>query len=168
METPAIVQKAMDKFAGLTGRAYRLFDYIGDPDAERIIVVMGSAGETVQSTINMLNKQGEKLGLIQVALYRPFDIEAFAAAIPATVKAIAVLDRTKEPGAIGEPLYLDVRTALGEAHEKGFARWGNYPVVVGGRYGLGSKDFTPAMVKAVYDNLAVPIAKKPFYRGHRR
>lgn len=165
METPAIVGKAMDKFAGLTGRAYKLFDYIGDSDAERIIVVMGSAGETIQSTINTLNKQGEKLGLVQTVLYRPFDIEAFAAAIPSTVKSIAVLDRTKEPGAIGEPLYLDVRTALGEAHEKGLSRWGKYPVVVGGRYGLGSKDFTPAMVKAVYDNLAAKSPKNHFTVG---
>jgi pyruvate-ferredoxin/flavodoxin oxidoreductase len=165
IETPAIVQKAMDKFAGLTGRVYKLFDYIGDSDAERIIVVMGSAGETIQSTINMLNKQGEKVGLVQVALYRPFDIEAFAAAIPSTVRAIAVLDRTKEPGAIGEPLYLDVRTALGEAQEKGLSKWGKYPVVVGGRYGLGSKDFTPAMAKAVYDNLAVTPPKNHFTVG---
>jgi pyruvate-ferredoxin/flavodoxin oxidoreductase len=165
IETPAIVQKAMDKFARLTGRAYRLFDYFGDPDAERVIVVMGSAGETVQSTINMLNKNGEKVGLIQVALYRPFHIEAFAAAIPSTVKALAVLDRTKEPGAIGEPLYLDVRTALGEAQEKGLSHWGKYPVVVGGRYGLGSKDFTPSMVKAVYDNLAAASPKNHFTVG---
>ena len=114
----------MDRFAGLIGRQYRLFDYFGAPDAERVIVVMGSAGETVQSTINMLNKNGEKLGLIQVALYRPFDVEAFAAAVPKTVKAMAVLDRTKEPGAIGEPLYLDVRTALGEAEEKGLCPLG--------------------------------------------
>lgn len=166
METPAIVQKAMDKFARLTGRVYRLFDYFGAPDAERIIIIMGSAGETVQSTINMLNKNGEKVGLVQVALYRPFNIEALAAAIPSTVKGIAVLDRTKEPGAIGEPLYLDVRTALGEAEEKGLSPWGHYPVaVVGGRYGLGSKDFTPAMVRAVYDNLASPSTKNHFTVG---
>lgn len=165
LQTPAIVQKAMDKFADLTGRAYRLFDYIGAPDAERIIVVMGSAGETVESTINTLNKDGARLGLIQVALYRPFDVEAFAAAVPSTVKAIAVLDRTKEPGAIGEPLYLDVRTALGEAYEKGIAKWGKYPTVLGGRYGLGSKDFTPPMVKAVYDNLAEASPKNHFTVG---
>jgi pyruvate-ferredoxin/flavodoxin oxidoreductase len=165
LDTPAIVQKAMDRFAGLTGRAYRLFDYVGAPDAERIIVVMGSAGETIQTTINALNKEGARLGLVQVALYRPFDVEAFAAAIPSTVKAIAVLDRTKEPGAIGEPLYLDVRTALGEAYEKGVARWGKYPVVAGGRYGLGSKDFTPPMVKAVYDNLATASPKNHFTVG---
>lgn len=165
-KTPAIVQKAMDKFARLTGRTYKLFDYFGDPDANRIIVIMGSAGETVQSTIDMLNRKGEKLGLVQVALYRPFDIEALASAMPATVKSIAVLDRTKEPGAIGEPLYLDVRTALGEAEEKGISPWGHYPVtVIGGRYGLGSKDFTPAMVKAVYDNLASSSPKNHFTVG---
>ncbi len=163
--TPAIMQKAMDKFASLTGRKYKLFDYFGAPDAERVIIVMGSAGETVLSTINSLNTRGEKLGLIQVALYRPFDVDAFAAAVPATVKTIAVLDRTKEPGSIGEPLYVDVRTALGEAEEKGINRWSHYPKVVGGRYGLGSKDFTPAMVKAVFDNLAEAAPKNHFTVG---
>ncbi|MBA4416431.1 MAG: pyruvate:ferredoxin (flavodoxin) oxidoreductase [Syntrophus sp. (in: bacteria)] len=163
--TPAIVQKAMDKFAALTGRTYKLFDYFGAPDAERIIVVMGSAGETVLSTINMLNTQGAKLGLVQVALYRPFDVDAFSASLPATVKAIAVLDRTKEPGSIGEPLYVDVRTALGEAYEKGISRFSHYPKVVGGRYGLGSKDFTPVMAKAVFDNLAEAAPKNHFTVG---
>ncbi|MCX5811497.1 MAG: pyruvate:ferredoxin (flavodoxin) oxidoreductase [Proteobacteria bacterium] len=163
--TPAIVQKAMDKFAYLTGRKYKLFDYFGAPNAERVIVVMGSAGETVLSTINMLNARGDKLGLIQVALYLPFDVDAFSASIPSTVKAIAVLDRTKEPGSIGEPLYLDVRTAIGEATEKGINRWGHYPKVVGGRYGLGSKDFTPAMVKAVFENLSEAIPKNHFTVG---
>jgi pyruvate-ferredoxin/flavodoxin oxidoreductase len=163
--TPALVQKAMDKFAALTGRKYKLFEYFGAPDADRVIIVMGSAGETVLSTLNSLNARGEKLGLIQVALYRPFDIDAFAASVPATVKAIAVLDRTKEPGSIGEPLYIDVRTALGEAQEKGINGWGNYPKVVGGRYGLGSKDFTPAMVKAVFDNLSNAKPKNHFTVG---
>ena len=165
LATPGIVKKAMEKFASLVGRTYSLFDYYGDPDAERVIVVMGSAGETVNSTIDMLNKQGEKVGLVQVVLYRPFDVEAFAAAIPSSIKSIAVLDRTKEPGAIGEPLYLDVRAALGEAAEKGIAKWNKYPLVVGGRYGLGSKDFTPAMVKAVYDNLIAPVPKNHFTVG---
>ena len=151
----------------LTGRKYKLFDYFGAPDADRVIIVMGSAGETVLSTLNSLNARGEKLGLIQVALYRPFDVDAFAASVPATVKAIAVLDRTKEPGSIGEPLYIDVRTALGEAQEKGINRWGHYPKVVGGRYGLGSKDFTPAMVKAVFDNLANTETEKPLYRWYQ-
>jgi len=163
--TPAIVQKAMDKFAGITGRHYRLFDYYGAPDAERIIVIMGSAGDTAMSTIDALNASGEKTGLIQVRLYRPFDVGAFAQAIPASVKSIAVLDRTKEPGAIGEPLYLDVRTAIGEALESGKAGFGHYPQVVGGRYGLGSKDFTPAMVKAVFDNLSQSGPKNHFTVG---
>jgi pyruvate-ferredoxin/flavodoxin oxidoreductase len=163
--TAAIVQKAMDKLAGLTGRSYKLFSYFGAPDAERVLVVMGSAGETVLSTINMLNSRGEKLGLLQVALYRPFDVKAFAAVVPKTVKVMAVLDRTKEPGAIGEPLYLDVRAALGEAEETGLAQWGHHPRVVGGRYGIGSKDFTPTMVKAVYDNLSEKPPKNHFTVG---
>jgi pyruvate-ferredoxin/flavodoxin oxidoreductase len=164
-QTAAIVQKTMDKFAGLTGRSYKLFNYFGAPNAESVIVVMGSAGETVLSTINMLNSHGAKLGLVQVALYRPFDVAAFASALPNTVKAIAVLDRTKEPGSIGEPLYLDVRTALGEAQEMGVATWGKYPKVVGGRYGIGSKDFTPNMTKALYDNLLEKTPKNHFTIG---
>jgi len=163
--TPAIVQAVMDKFARLIGRQYRLFDYGGAPDAEKVIVTMGSSGETVLTTINALNARGEKLGIVQVALYRPFDVEAFAEALPASVKAIAVLDRTKEPGATGEPLYLDVRAALAEAEDKGIAKWGRTPKVVGGRYGLGSKDFTPAMVKAVYDNLGEASPKSHFTVG---
>ena len=163
--TPSLVQKAMDKFARVTGRQYKLFDYSGVPNAERIIIIMGSAGETVFNTIQKLNAQGEKLGLIQVRLYRPFDVDAFADSLPASVKAIAVLDRTKEPGAIGEPLYLDVRTAIGEALDRGTAKFKNYPVVVGGRYGLGSKDFTPAMVKAVFDNIAQSKPKNHFTIG---
>ncbi|HYQ47592.1 MAG TPA: pyruvate:ferredoxin (flavodoxin) oxidoreductase, partial [Thermodesulfovibrionales bacterium] len=163
--TPAIVQKAMDKFAGITGRQYRLFDYYGVPDAERVVVIMGSGGDTVMSTVDALNASGEKTGLIQVRLYRPFDVGAFAGAIPASVKTMTVLDRTKEPGAIGEPLYLDVRTAIGEALENGTAAFRNYPMVVGGRYGLGSKDFTPAMVKAVFDNLSQSGPKNHFTVG---
>jgi pyruvate-ferredoxin/flavodoxin oxidoreductase len=163
--TPAIVKKTMDKFADLTGRKYKLFDYFGASDAERVIVVMGSAGETVLSTINMFNAQGAKLGLIQVALYRPFDVDAFAESIPSTVKAIAVLDRTKEPGAVGEPLYIDVRTAIGEATEKGINHWGHYPKIIGGRYGLGSKDFSPAMVRAVFENLSAAVPKNHFTVG---
>ena len=158
----------MDKFAGITGRKYKLFDYYGAPDAERVIVIMGSAGETVLSTVDMLNAGGAKLGLIQVRLFRPFYVDAFAAALPASVKAIAVLDRTKEPGAIGEPLYLDVRTAIGEAMERKKVSVKTYPRVVGGRYGLGSKDFTPGMVKAVFDNLSQAGAEEPLYRRHRR
>jgi pyruvate-ferredoxin/flavodoxin oxidoreductase len=162
---PEIVQKAMDRFAKITGREYKLFDYYGDPEAERIIVILGSAGETVLSTVNSLNVKGERLGLVQVRLYRPFSTEAFAKSLPATVRSIAVLDRTKEPGAIGEPLYLDVRTAVGEALEKGIAGFKEYPKIVGGRYGLGSKDFTPAMTKAVFDNLAEKNPKNHFTIG---
>lgn len=163
--TPGIVQKAMDKFAGLVGRQYRLFDYFGDPQAEKIIVIMGSGGDTVLRTINALNQKGEKLGLVQVRLFRPFDIEAFVKALPASVKSIAVLDRTKEPGAIGEPLYLDIRTAVGEGMETGAAKFKTYPKIVGGRYGLGSKEFTPAMVKAIFDNLAGAHPKNHFTVG---
>jgi pyruvate-ferredoxin/flavodoxin oxidoreductase len=163
--TPAMVQAAMDRFAKLVGRQYRLFDYVGAPDAERVIVTMGSSGETTATTIGLLDERGEKLGLVQVALYRPFDAEAFAAALPPSVKAIAVLDRTKEPGATGEPLFLDVRAALAEAEDKGIARWSKPPKVVGGRYGLGSKDFTPAMVKAVFDNLSQKAPKNHFTVG---
>ncbi|HHT9129764.1 MAG TPA: pyruvate:ferredoxin (flavodoxin) oxidoreductase [Candidatus Brocadiaceae bacterium] len=163
--TPNIVQKVMDKFARIIGRQYKLFEYAGDPNAERIIVVMGSAGETVLNTIHVLNAKGERLGLVQVRLFRPFDIDAFVDSLPKSVKTIAVLDRTKEPGAIGEPLYLDVRTAIGEAMEKGTAKFKDYPKIVGGRYGLGSKDFTPAMVKAVFDNISLNKPKNHFTIG---
>jgi len=143
---PAIVQEYMDKVARVTGRQYHLFDYFGAPDADRVIVIMGSGAETVEETIDYLNKHGYKVGLVKVRLYRPFQAEAFRSLIPQTVKKIAVLDRTKEPGAIGEPLYLDVVTAL----------CGRNIQVIGGRYGLSSKEFTPAMVKAVYDHLNGP------------
>lgn len=163
--TPDIVQKAMDKFAGITGRQYKLFDYLGNPDAERIIVVMGSAAEVALNTVNTLNARGEKLGIVLVRLYRPFDINAFSESLPSSVKSIAVLDRTKEPGAIGEPLYLDVRTAIGEMMDKGISKLQGYPRIIGGRYGLGSKDFTPAMVKAIFDNLSQDKPKNHFTIG---
>ncbi len=163
--TPAIVQKVMDRFAGVVGRQYRLFDYYGHPEAERVVVIMGSGGETVLSTINTLNAKGERLGLVQVRLFRPFDTDALVAALPASVKSIAVLDRTKEPGAVGEPLYLDVRTSIGEAMERGISRFTTYPTIVGGRYGLGSKEFTPAMAKAVLDNLSAARPKNHFTVG---
>jgi pyruvate-ferredoxin/flavodoxin oxidoreductase len=163
--TPSIVQRVMDRFAEVVGRKYHLFDYYGAPDAERVIVVMGSAAETVESTVDALNAKGEKLGLVTVRLYRPFSVNDFVKTLPATVKAIAVLDRTKEPGAIGEPLYLDVRTAVGEAMEKKTSLFTEYPKIVGGRYGLGSKDFTPAMVKAVFDNLTAPAPRNHFTVG---
>jgi len=144
---PAIVQKEMDKYASLTGRKYHLFDYFGAKDAERIIILMGSGAETTEETVEALMEKGEKVGVLKIRLYRPFSAELFVKAIPASVKAIAVLDRTKEPGSLGEPLYEDVCTALAELGRK-------IDTVVGGRYGLGSKEFTPAMVKAVLDNLA--------------
>jgi len=161
---PAIVQKQMDRFAELTGRQYRLFDYVGAPDAEKVIVIMGSGAETVHETVEALNQKGEKVGVLKIRLYRPFDTSAFIAALPETVKAIATLDRTKEPGSIGEPIYLDVRTAIGEAQSGKWMR-GAYPRILGGRYGLGSKEFTPAMVKAVFDNLSVESPKQHFTVG---
>ncbi|HEX4589147.1 MAG TPA: pyruvate:ferredoxin (flavodoxin) oxidoreductase, partial [Gemmataceae bacterium] len=145
LATPAIVQAAMDRFAGLTGRTYRLFDYVGAADAERVIVIMGSGAEAAHEAVEALTKQGEKVGLVKVRLYRPFDITAFVAALPPTVKTLVVLDRTKEPGAVGEPLYLDIVTAINEAET------GPRPRVVGGRYGLSSKEFTPAMVRGVFE-----------------
>ena len=149
--TPAIVQETMDKFAELTGRQYKLFDYYGAPDAESVIVMMGSGCETVASTVDYLTAQGEKTGLVLVRLYRPFDPTAMVNSLPKTVEKITVLDRCKEPGALGDPLYLDVRAAVGEALEANPAAIP--PIIVGGRYGLGSAEFTPAMVKAVYDNM---------------
>jgi pyruvate-ferredoxin/flavodoxin oxidoreductase len=157
-QCPAIVQRTMDRFAQLTGRQYRLFDYHGSPNAERVIVLMGSGCEAAHETVDYLNAQGENVGLLKVRLYRPFDAQAFTAALPETVKSIAVLDRTKEPGSAGEPLYLDVITALVEAG-------GSLPKIVGGRYGLSSKEFTPAMIKAVFDNLAQEQPKNHFTVG---
>ena len=154
LASPAIVQKQMDKFAALTGRQYKLFEYVGAPDAEKVIVIMGSGAETAHETVNDLVAKGKKVGLLKVRLFRPFDIKSFIAALPPTVKAIATLDRTKEPGSIGEPLYLDVRTAIGEAMSEKLMQTRRYPLILGGRYGLGSKEFTPAMVKAVFDNLS--------------
>ena len=162
---PAIVQAAMDKLATLTGRAYHLFDYMGAADAEHVVVIMGSGADTVHETVEHMTKQGEKVGAVKVRLYRPFDAKAFAESLPASVKKISVLDRTKEPGAIGEPLYQDIRTALGEALENGWGNLTSYPKVVGGRYGLGSKEFTPAMVKACFDNLASDAPKNHFTIG---
>ena len=149
---PAIVQKVMDQFAAQVGRQYRLFDYVGAPDAERVIVVMGSGAETVQSTVEYLGARGEKVGVLKVHLFRPFSVEHFLQALPPTVKSIAVLDRTKEPGSIGEPLYVDVVTAINEGWERGIGL-SSRPRIIGGRYGLSSKEFTPAMVKAIFDEL---------------
>ncbi|AQQ72319.1 Pyruvate-flavodoxin oxidoreductase [Limihaloglobus sulfuriphilus] len=155
---PDIVQATMDKFAEVTGRRYNLFDYVGAPDAEKIIIMMGSGADTAHDTIETLAAQGEKVGLIKVRLYRPFAIDHFIKALPKTVKKMAVLDRTKEPGSVGEPLYVDVRTAIGQAMSEGTFQFDGYPLIIGGRYGLGSKDFTPGMVKGVFDNLD---AKEP-------
>ena len=160
-----IVQQEMDKFAALTGRKYSLVDYAGAPDAERVIVIMGSGADTVQDTVETLVAQGEKVGVLKIHLYRPFPLAAFINALPETVKGIAVLDRTKEPGALGEPVYLDVRTAIGEAMGAGTCKLDGYPVIVGGRYGLGSKEFTPAMAKAVFDNLKEAKPKSNFVVG---
>ena len=160
---PAIVQSAMDRFAGLTGRQYHLFDYHGPADADRAIVLMGSGAETARMTAAALSAQGEKVGVLQVRLYRPFAAEAFLAALPDTVRAVAVLDRTKEPGATGEPLYLDVVATLATAVARG--ERAKMPLVIGGRYGLSSKDFSPAMAKAVFDELKKPDPKRSFTVG---
>jgi pyruvate-ferredoxin/flavodoxin oxidoreductase len=149
---PGIVQEEMDAYAKLTGRAYHLFDYSGAKDAEKVVIIMGSGAETCEETAECLNARGEKTGVLKVRLFRPFDAKAFVKALPASAKALAVLDRTKEPGAPGEPLYEDVRTALAEMQAAGELK--TAPLVLGGRYGLGSKEFTPAMVKAVFDNLS--------------
>lgn len=155
--TPAIVQENMDKFAKLTGRQYHLFDYYGAPDADRVVVLMGSGCEVTAATIDHMVAQGEKVGMVIVRLFRPFDSKAMVAALPDTVKTITVLDRTKEPGSAGEPLYLDVRAAVGEAADNGASA----PVIYSGRYGLGSAEFTPPMVKAVFDNMTAdsPMAR---------
>lgn len=156
---PGIVQQTMDEFAQLTGRQYRLFEYEGHPEAERVIVIMGSGAETVAETAVHLATLGERVGVLKVRLYRPFDITYFVSALPATTKAIAVLDRTKEPGSSGEPMYLDVVSAMVE-------QWsGSLPQIIGGRYGLSSKEFTPGMVKAVYDELANEQPKNHFTIG---
>ena len=149
-----IVQAEMDKFAKLSGRAYRVFDYYGAKDAEKVIIIMGSGADTCEETVDYMVSKGEKVGMLKVRLFRPFDAALFVNALPATVKSIAVLDRTKEPGSLGEPLYEDVRTAIAEMMAAGKAPFSASPLVLGGRYGLGSKEFTPAMVKAVYENLS--------------
>ncbi len=155
---PGILQEAMNKFGSLAGRQYHLFDYFGHPDAERVLVIMGSGGETAEETVRHLAAKDEKVGVVRVRLYRPFSISHFIESLPETVKSITVLDRTKEPGASGEPLYLDVVNALVEANRTGIK-------VIGGRYGLSSKEFTPAMVKAALDELKKPEPKNHFTVG---
>jgi len=190
---PTIVQNVMDHFAQLTGRSYHLFDYAGAPDAERVLVLMGSGTEAVHETVDYLTKQGEKVGVVKVRLYRPFAVEAFLAALPPTVQTLVVLDRTKEPGSVGEPLYLDVLAALQEGSTLGNPKseirnpkseirnpkqepssdFGfrisdfGFPRVIGGRYGLSSKEFTPAMIKAVFDEAARPRPRNHFTVGIR-
>jgi len=153
-----IVERAMDRFAKLTGRQYRLFDYVGHPEAERVVVLMGSGAETARETVEYLVQEGERVGVLQVHLYRPFEIGKFVEALPKTVRAIAVLDRTKEPGSTGEPLYMDVVMALAQAGRQ-------VDRVIGGRYGLSSKEFTPSMVNAVLDEIAKPEPKNRFTIG---
>ncbi|MDZ8056176.1 MAG: pyruvate:ferredoxin (flavodoxin) oxidoreductase [Aulosira sp. ZfuVER01] len=163
--TPEIVQRIMDQFGDRTGRYYQIYEYHGAPDAERVIVIMGSGCETVHETVDYLNNQREKVGVVKVRLYRPFDVERFVAVLPNSVKAIAVLDRTKEPGSAGEPLYLDVVAAIHEGWGAGKASSPSSPKIICGRYGLSSKEFTPAMVKGIFDNLALPAPKNHFTIG---
>ncbi len=158
---PGIVQATMDRFAAETGRQYRLFDYHGHPQAERVVVAMGSAVETLVETVDWLVARGERVGVLAVRLFQPFDLSAFGAALPATVKALAVLDRTKEPGSLGEPLYLNAVCALAE----GRSALAGSPRVIGGRYGLGSKEFTPGMARAVFAHLEAPAPRNHFTVG---
>jgi pyruvate-ferredoxin/flavodoxin oxidoreductase len=170
---PEIVQQTMDRFAALTGRSYQLFDYSGSPEAERVIIIMGSGAETAEQTAKYLAANGEKVGVLKVHLFRPFSVDHFLQALPATVKTIAVLDRTKEPGSTGEPLYLDILTALHEPSTKSYSTPNGYSLypalasvkVVGGRYGLSSKEFTPAMVKGIFDELTKDFPKNHFTIG---
>ncbi|MFA5292062.1 MAG: pyruvate:ferredoxin (flavodoxin) oxidoreductase [Phycisphaerae bacterium] len=162
---PQIVEETMRKFEKIVGRKYNLFDYVGAPDAEKIIIIMGSGAETVHETVEYLVSKGQKVGVLKIRLFRPFSNRHFMAAIPKTVKKIAILDRTKEPGSLGEPIYLDVRTGIGEAMADKYAPFTDYPLVLGGRYGLGSKEFTPAMAKAVFDNLDAKEPKNHFTVG---
>ena len=162
---PGITQDVMDKFAARVGRQYHLFDYVGHPEAERVIVVMGSGAETVEETVAYLTARGEKVGVVKVRLYRPFSIRHFLSTLPKSVRTIAVLDRTKEPGAPGDPMYLDVVAALRQGKDLGITKFAAEPHVIGGRYGLASKEFTPAMVKAVFDEMTRPSPKAQFTVG---
>lgn len=160
-----IVQTEMDKFASVVGRQYKLFDYVGHPKAEKIIILMGSGTDTADEAVSYLNNHSEKLGIVKVRLFRPFSVKHFIASLPETVKAIAVLDRTKEPGAAGEPLYKDVLSAIAESLADGTAPFKAMPRIIGGRYGLSSKEFTPSMVKAVFDELSKSNPKNRFTVG---
>lgn len=165
LATPEIVDSVMREFETLTGRSYNLFDYSGAPDAEKVIILMGSGADTVEETVQHLIEKGEKTGVLKVRLYRPFSMEHMLQALPDTVKAISVLDRTKEPGSIGEPLYLDVVTALIEDQSSEHPKFKHIPKVIGGRYGLSSKEFTPAMVKTIFDELGKNTPKNHFTIG---
>ena len=162
---PDITQEVMDKFAALVGRRYRLFEYHGAPDAERVIVLMGSSAEAAHETVDYLTARGEKVGVLKVRLYRPFDVRRFIEALPATVKSIAVLDRTKEPGSTGEPLYLDCVAALHEGVTEGWGDVKLMPRIIGGRYGLSSKEFTPAMIRGVFEHLSLDQSRNHFTIG---
>ncbi len=162
---PGVVQRVMDRFAEVVGRRYNLFDYVGAPDAERVLVLMGSGGETASETAEYLTARGEKVGILKVHLFRPFSVEHFVKALPPTVQKVGVLDRTKEPGSAGEPLYLDVVAGINEGLAEGWAPFDRAPLVVGGRYGLSSKEFTPGMVKGVFDELKKPHPKNHFTIG---
>ncbi|MGL4650752.1 MAG: pyruvate:ferredoxin (flavodoxin) oxidoreductase, partial [Caldilineaceae bacterium] len=165
MAIPSIVQQNMDKLAEITGRQYHLFDYVGAADAERIIVMMGSGCEAAEETVNYLTARGEKVGLVKVRLFRPFSVEHMLAALPATTRSIAVLDRSKEPGGAGEALYQDVITAVAEGYGSNKLPFERLPKIVGGRYGLSSKEVTPAMIKGVYDLLTQPQPRNHFTVG---
>ncbi len=162
---PDIVQKQMDKFARIVGRQYHLFDFVGHPEAERVVILMGSGAEAAHEAAEYLSDKGEKVGILKVRLYRPFDGKAFVNSLPKTVKVIATLDRTKEPGSVGEPLYEDIITAITEAYSEGYLPFDTMPKVVGGRYGLSSKEFTPAMVKGIFDEMKKAKPKNHFTVG---
>lgn len=162
---PGVVQQAMDEFAGLAGRDYRLFEYHGDPEARRVLVLMGSGCEAVHETVDYLNKRGEQVGVVKVRLYRPFDSRRFVDSLPSTVTTVAVLDRTKEPGAAGEPLYVDCVLALHEGVMQGWGNLNGMPRIIGGRYGLSSKEFTPSMIKGIFDHLLENTLKNHFTIG---
>ena len=163
---PEIVQQQMDRFAGMTGRQYHLFDYDGAADADRVVVIMGSGTETARATAAALNEHGERVGVLQVRLYRPFAAEAFLAALPRSVRAIAVLEQTKESGAPGEPLYIDVVTTLAQAVSR--KRRGAMPLVIGGRYGLSSKDFNPVIGQGGVRRIAPARATQQLHDRHHR
>lgn len=163
--TPEIVQQVMDRFAEQTGRQYRLFDYVGDPNAERVVVLMGSGAETAEETVEHMNRSGEKVGVLKIRLFRPFSRKHLVNALPDTVRAISVLDRTKEPGSVGEPLYQDMVTAVSEAISEGSAAFDTMPKIIGGRYGLSSKEFTPAMIMRIFEELETDQPKNHFTIG---